>query len=103
MFSSEYSEPLEEQLQTIQPGTTLYKVFAEEYPGADRQEIAKLVLGSPLVTSLWGDEHLYFRHERLEDVLHEFPEWLELIGGSGIPVRPQKPRVESVCPFAFLF
>jgi hypothetical protein len=114
LFPEEYSEPLHEQLQTIQPGSTLYKVFAVDKPdwsnsphwhGEEKQEIGKIVLGSTLVTSLWGDEHMYFRHQRMDEDLSVHPEWLSAVPPSvGEPtIRPFQPKVESKCPFAFLF
>lgn len=32
-------------------------------------------LKTTLVTSNWGDEHMYFRHQRMEDDLKLRPEW----------------------------
>lgn len=37
--------------------------------------IGSIVLASPLTTSNWGDEHMYFRHERMDDDLKLKPEW----------------------------
>lgn len=28
-----------------------------------------------MVTSYWGDEHMYFRHQRMDDDLKIRPEW----------------------------
>ena len=55
---------------TIPTGTILYKVLALDKPlelGGSERQIAELVLTSPLTTSRWGDEHLFFRHQTMED------------------------------------
>ena len=107
LFADEYAQPVHELLQEVEVGSYLYNVYALENPSADRQLIAKIRLESKLVTSLWGDEHFYFRHTRMDDDLRVHPEWLESVE-SAIPylqpyIQPAKPRVESNCPFAFLF
>jgi len=74
-------------------------------PEATKQEIGKLVLGSTLVTSLWGDEHMYFRHQRIDDDLRVHPEWFDEVPPSfeNPSIHPFQQKVESTCPFAFLF
>ena len=55
---------------SIPTGTTLYKVFALDKPlelGGTELEIAELVLSSPPTTSRWGDQHLFFRHQTMQD------------------------------------
>ena len=55
---------------TIPTGAILYKVFALDRPvelGGSESQIAELVLSSPLSTSRWGDRHLFFRHQTVED------------------------------------
>ena len=34
------------------------------------------MLKSQLVTSLWGDKHLFFRHQRQDDDFRYRPEWM---------------------------
>jgi len=38
-------------------------------------KIAEIATKSEITTSSWGDEHLYFRHQRMEDDLVFRPEW----------------------------
>jgi len=35
------------------------------------------MLASPLTTSNWGDEHMFFRHQRMDDDLKIKPEWTQ--------------------------
>ena len=37
--------------------------------------IGKIVTTSETTTSYWGDEHMYFRHQRMDDDLAIHPEW----------------------------
>lgn len=91
-------------------GETLYDVFAQAEPDAEFSKIGKLVLGSRLVTSLWGDNHMYFRHQRLDDDLREYrSDWTDSYPQSFLDdtefdrVRPEAPKADVFCPFAFLF
>jgi len=44
--------------------------------GGKEQLIGQMKTKSQLVTSYWGDEHMYFRHQRMDDDLKLRPEWL---------------------------
>ena len=69
-FPDEYVQPFTADLMTIPTGAILYKVFALDRPvelGGTESQIAELVLSSPLTTSRWGDRHLFFRHQTVED------------------------------------
>jgi len=69
-FPDEYVQPFTADLMTIPTGAILYKVFALDRPvelGGSENQIAELVLSSPLTTSRWGDRHLFFRHQTVED------------------------------------
>ena len=48
---------------------------APEELGGEESHIADLVLTSELTTSLWGDKHLFFRHQDMADDLGLRPEW----------------------------
>ena len=63
--------------------------------GGSEQMIAQIKTVSEMTTSLWGDEHLYFRHTRMEDDLALRPEW-----EPSTPLWPEDER--SGCPFADL-
>ena len=78
-------------------GSTLWKVSAWNAPpelGGQEELIGKntrrvydypfltnyhyagdIILKSPLVTSLWGDAHLFFRHQDMRDDFILHPEW----------------------------
>ena len=67
-----------DDLMTITEGSTLYDVYAWDQPeelGGTEMLIAKIVTASQMTTSYWCDEHMYFRHERMDDDLALRPEW----------------------------
>jgi len=77
-FPDEYIQPFTEQLMTLPSGTELYKVYAKDGPtelGGTETHIANLVLTSSLTTSMWGDKHLFFRHQNMADDVDLKPEW----------------------------
>ena len=77
-WSDDYVSNVNDQLMTIPSGTTLYKVYAMDAPaelGGSETYIADLVLTSALTTSKWGDEHLFFRHQVMDDDISLRPEW----------------------------
>ena len=77
-FPDDYEDNVNNQLMTIPSGSRLYTVFAMSAPrelGGEETHIADLVLTSELTTSVWGDKHLYFRHQNMADDLTLRPEW----------------------------
>jgi len=55
-----------DQLKTIVAGQTIYEVMALTAPealGGTQIKIGELILKTPLYTSQWGDEKLYFQHK----------------------------------------
>lgn len=77
-FPDDYEDNVNNQLMTIPAGSRLYRVFAMSAPrelGGEETHIADLVLTSALTTSVWGDRHLYFRHQNMADDLSLRPEW----------------------------
>ena len=96
VFSDEYVRPFTEDLTSIPQGSTLYEVWALDQPvelGGTEKHIADLVLVSEMVTSLWGDNHLYFRHQDMAEDVQIHPDWEEYLdkfgieGPSGCPVN----------------
>jgi len=96
MFSDTYVRPHTEDLVTIPNGSTLYEVYAMDQPeelGGTEVHIADLVMVSDMITSLWGDQHLFFRHQDMMDDLEIHPEWKEYTESfgfehdSGCPVK----------------
>jgi hypothetical protein len=79
-FSDTYVRPHTEDLVTIPNGSTLYEVYAMDQPeelGGTEVHIADLVMTSDMITSLWGDQHLFFRHQDMMDDIDLIPEWKE--------------------------
>lgn len=64
--STTYDVPFETYLDTTIPvGSTLFNIYATDLPtelGGTESLIGKLVTDSNLVTSNWGDDHMFFRH-----------------------------------------
>lgn len=93
-----------EDLMSITEGSTLYYIHAWDKPeelGGTETRIGKIMTRSETTTSYWGDEHMYIRHERMDDDLAIKPEW--------IPYTPKyspfglTQLVETAkCPFANL-
>jgi len=77
-FPDTYVRPTTEDLVTIPSGSVLYQVFALDAPeklGGEEKRIADLVLTSEVVTSKWGDQHLFIRHQDMAEDLRLRPEW----------------------------
>jgi len=62
------------QLQTLTP-MTLYDVYAEEYPFAKPVKIGYYEIATAPTTSSFGDNDLFFQHQRFEDDIALRPEW----------------------------
>jgi len=87
-FPDEYVNDWLEDLKSIPQGTTLYQVWAfdkpEELDGVETH-IADLVLTSEMTTSVWGDKHLFFRHQDMAEDVALYPEWDDYLTKFGIP------------------
>lgn len=101
-----------DQLQTIRPGTVLFKVFAYTCPihklsGSRGDLIGRIVVTSPITLSLWGDQTLFFKHQRIDDDLEYFPWWKDYLqtwtNGKMSETPLVSPPPTEKCPFAFLF
>lgn len=82
-----------EQLKSVPANTTLYDVYALNAPtqlGGKEQKIGSLQLDGKLVSSKWGDENLFFRHQKLDDDVKLRPTWNDYL-----------PRwsLDGKCPF----
>eukprot|EP00091_Calanus_sinicus_P018456 TRINITY_DN4220_c0_g1_i2.p1 TRINITY_DN4220_c0_g1~~TRINITY_DN4220_c0_g1_i2.p1 ORF type:complete len:357 (-),score=107.20 TRINITY_DN4220_c0_g1_i2:86-1156(-) len=87
-FPDNYVRPFTEDLTSIPSGSTLYKVWALDQPtelGGTEKHIADLVLVSDMITSLWGDQHLFFRHQDMVEDSAIKPEWEEYLETFGLP------------------
>ena len=43
--------------------------------GGSERLVAQLASDSPFTSSNWGDEHMLFRHQRMDDDFKFHPEW----------------------------
>jgi hypothetical protein len=60
----------------IPANTTLYTIYGIESPtNKDRILIGELIATSKPIYSKWGDEFLFFRHQRMEEDIKLRPEW----------------------------
>lgn len=67
-----------DQLKSVPANTTLYDVYAWDASpqlGGTEKKIGSLQLDGKLVSSRWGDEHLFFRHQKLSDDIKLRPAW----------------------------
>jgi len=94
----------------IPSGHDLFEVFAREAPeelGGELYQIGVITTASEMVTSMYGDTKLFFRHVRFEEDLEAKPEWKPFVQiftrptfVNNLPL-PYDPPAD--CPFAFLF
>ena len=60
-----YEVNIFDRLGAIEPDTMLYKVWALDKPaslGGEELLIGEVVSRTQLVTSMWADKHMFFRH-----------------------------------------
>lgn len=90
----------------------MFNVYAYESPvhklaDPDGQLIGRIVSTSEVVTSLWGDKKLFFRHGRMEDDLMVRPMWEDFLEPWSLGTLEETglvdPPPEPTCPFFFLF
>ena len=63
-------------LDLIDDGTELYSVVAHASPEDEAgTELGKLVTAGKCHLSQYGDEKLFFQHQRIEEDIKEHPEW----------------------------
>lgn len=95
-------EDIEYSLLSIPEGTELYEVYARTEP----QDVNLIKLGtfeltSKLKYSSFGDNGIFFRHQRIEEDLELRPEWKDAVkGGGGLrnSGSVDKERTSSKCP-----
>ena len=67
-----------DDLKSVAANSALYDVVALTAPAAQGGKeitIGKLVLDGKFITSKWGDEHLFFRHQKQDDDNKLKPDW----------------------------
>ena len=119
-FPSTYDKPYPEQLASIPAGTDLFRIYAWTAPkelGGEEIYIGDLITESEMPTSNWGDNHLYFRHERAEEAIAMQPTWAPyypafdprhpLAGAKNLSAEEMDMHVGAAfqppCPFSFLY
>uniref|UniRef100_A0A7S1PY99 Uncharacterized protein n=1 Tax=Alexandrium catenella TaxID=2925 RepID=A0A7S1PY99_ALECA len=63
----------------IPVGARLFEVRAVARPGAAAYTIGHIELTEKLRASKFGDEHLFFKHQRMEEDFRLHPDWLDAI------------------------
>ena len=94
----------------IPVGYPLFDVWCQEDPdalGGYMYQIGQIIMTSDMVTSMYGDTRLFFRHVRFEEDLEERPEWLPHVEMfdrptfiNNLPLPYESPEK---CPFDYLF
>ena len=67
-----------DDLTNVPANSHLYSVYGLDGPtetGGTEHFIGTLQLDGSLHTSRYGDKHLFFRHQRMDDDLEIIPEW----------------------------
>ena len=67
-----------DQLTQIPKNVNLYDIYAYDKPrqlGGKESLIGTLKLEGQLIKSSWGDQRLFFRHQKMSDDLEIHPEW----------------------------
>ena len=106
-----YGTYLKEQTKGCIPsGTTLFEVMALNEPkdlGGVEKHIGDIITTSNVVTSLYGDTVLFFKHQRFEDDIAARPHWKDHVQSFPGPkfheLLPLPLESTGKCPFAFLF
>lgn len=101
-----------DDLKTIKSGTTLYEVYGMSAPselGGQEFLIGDLVTTSDVVSSLWGDDHLFYRHQMTEDDIALKPEWkpyypvYNFANAIDSALSETSDKIISACPFAWMW
>jgi hypothetical protein len=65
----------EDIMLSIPAETNLYDVLARASPTAPKKVIGTMKITTKLMYSSFGDDDLFFRHQRMEDDFERHPEW----------------------------
>ena len=91
----------------IPAGTKLWTVYGMSAPeelGGTEMEIGSINSTSQFTSSLWGDDKIYFRHQRMAEDLKYHPEWDHYVPKFEGMFKPNTyldlNQQESDCPFA---
>lgn len=89
------------QLNSIPAGSIVYDVYAIASPNACEVKIGSVKILSQFVSSKFGDENLFFRHNWIEEDLKVHPDWDEYIPKFTSLISGVQVKKESKCPFGF--
>lgn len=67
LFKKQFTQDYKTILKTIKPGTVIYEIEAEEYPGCQTKKIGEIVLRMLFTTSHFADRLMFFRHLLVDD------------------------------------
>ena len=104
-----YDVPFEEYLTKIPEGSVLFNIYATDKPGLQgtEQKIGQLKTKTRMVTSYWGDEHMYFRHQLMDDDLKLKPEWEPFTPQANLLANSQQEVIDTIwrmaCPYLIFF
>jgi len=73
-----FTQPLADMLAKVVPGTQLWTVMAVENPKGTWEQIGTITATSGFIESAYGDQHLFFQHQRFNDDLALNPQWLQV-------------------------
>jgi len=102
------------ELEKIKEGSVIYKVVgmtAPEELGGKKVTIGNIVSTSETTRSMWGDQHLYFRHQRADEDIAMEPKWEQYYPKFVNPAKVDLAEVKDSlvelakekCPFSFLW
>jgi len=76
-------EEMYNHLSAIGQGTHLLDVYAKASPTAEKAFLGKLTTTSSCVKSVFGDQSLFFRHQRMEEDFVKKPTWVGVVTAPG--------------------
>ena len=91
-----------DQLKNVKIGINIYDVYAIDQPNSTEKLIGSIKTTSNFMSSYWGDESLFFRHNLMEIDLAENKKWekhvprFSIFGNKGVRVLNEK---KGGCPF----
>ena len=68
MYVDHMAKDCRAALRIIPTGTVLWQILAKESDAAPEQLIGRIVSESPFLPSKYGDEKLFFQHQRHREV-----------------------------------
>jgi len=78
-FPDHYEKDYLDQLKSVEVGVEMYDVYALDQPESKPQKIGTLKTTSKMVSSHWGDESLFFRHNYMDIDLKANPSWEQYV------------------------